>query len=114
MKEDHSLYALAKLFLNTLWGYFCKNPEEHQQTNIFIPNGKFQQWVNDDTLDKKNFCILDDNAILTTHKVLTDFKKTDCKGSIIHGAFTTAWARLHLAKEGLLKMGRKVLYFDTD
>ena len=70
VKEDPSLYAVAKLFLNTLWGYFCKNPDEHQQTNVFTQNGKFQQWVNDDTLEKKNFCILDDNAILTTHKVL--------------------------------------------
>ena len=46
VKEDSSLYAIAKLFLNTLWGYFCKNPDEHQQTNIFTQNGKFQQWVN--------------------------------------------------------------------
>ena len=114
IKEDPSLYAIAKLFLNTLWGYFCKNPDEQQQTEIFTENGKFQQWVNDDTKEKKNFCILDDNAILTTHKMRKEFKRTDCKGSIIHGAFTTAWARIHLAKEGLLKLRRRVLYFDTD
>ena len=77
-------------------------------------SGKFHKWLNDDTLEDRNFTIIDENAVVVTHKVRKELKQHDGKGSIIHGAFTTAWARLHLYEQGLQKKNEKGLYFDTD
>lgn len=114
IKKDASMYQLAKLFLNTLWGYFCKNPHEQQQSNVVTDPSAFRRWLNDAALTNKNFCVLDENALLTVHKVIREFKKADCKGSIIQGGFTTGWARIHLYETCLNPMGFQVLYFDTD
>ena len=114
IKKDASMYQLAKLFLNTLWGYFCKNPHAQQQSNVVTDPAAFRRWLNDAALTNKNFCVLDENALLTVHKVIREFKKADCKGSIVHGGFTTGWARIHLYEKCLLPKGKDVLYFDTD
>lgn len=52
--------------------------------------------------------------MVATHKVKKELRKHDGKGSMIHGAFTTAYARLHLYEMGLKPKGDRVLYFDTD
>ena len=102
IKEDKTKYAVAKLFLNTLWGYFCKNPEGKTQTEIFTKPGKFRKWLNDYAKVNKNFTVLDLNTLLVTHRI-HDFKKHDGRGNILHGAFTTGWARMHLYEKGLQK-----------
>ena len=79
-----------------------------------MESGKFHKWLNDNSLTERNFTVLDENAVVVTHKVKKELKKHDGKGSIIHGAFTTAWARLHLYEKGLQKKTDRVLYFDTD
>ena len=47
--------------------------------------------------------MLDLNTLLVTHRVRNDFRKHDGWGNILHGAFTTGWARLQLYEKGLQK-----------
>lgn len=42
VKKDATMYQLAKLFLNTLWGYFCKNPHAQPQTSVTTDPAKFK------------------------------------------------------------------------
>lgn len=114
MLEDKSLYNVAKLFLNTLWGYFGKYPLKLKQTGIVTEAGPFRTWVNDPSFVDKNFCLLDENVLITQHKVLQELQPTDVKGSIVHAAFTTAHARCHLYRNCIFPLGERVLYFDTD
>lgn len=114
MRDDKAMYNVAKSFLNTLWGYFGKDPHKGKQNEFVTDAGKFSKWVNRDDYFEKNFILLNDNVMLTQHKVRGEFKPTDVKGSMVHAAFTTAHARVHLYNDCLHPLGPRVVYFDTD
>lgn len=114
MQNDKAMYGVAKLFLNTLWGYFSKYPLKGKQTNFITQPGALRKWLNDPSFIKKNFCLLDENVLITQHKVLRELQTTDVKGSMVHASFTTAHARCHLYRNAIQPLGDRVLYFDTD
>ena len=113
IKSNKTVYMIAKLLLNSLWGGWCKNPFKKKQKEITMSSAKFYQWLNDDSNEDKNFQFIHDRCMLLSSKKKDDFKKHDGKGNILHGAFTTGWARLILY-DALDKLGSKVLYMDTD
>lgn len=78
-----------------------------------MSSAKFHQWLNDDSNQEKNFQFIHDKCMLISSRKKEEFKKHDGKGNILHGAFTTGWARLILY-EALEKLEGRVLYMDTD
>lgn len=114
VKKDKSLYQVAKLFMNSLWGFLGKDPHKGKTTQIVTDAGTFRKWVNDASLIEKNFCLLNQNVLITQNKVRQEMKKADVKGSIVHACFTTAHARCFLYTKGIRKLGDRVLYYDTD
>ena len=112
IEENKTLYMIAKLLLNSLWGGWCKNPTKKKQKKIIMKAQEFHQWLNDDSIWDKNFQLVDEKCMLLSPAIKDEFKSHDGKGNILHGAFTTGWARLRLYK-ALELLGERVLYFDT-
>ena len=72
------------------------------------------QFVTDNKIKERVFRILDINTILCWGQLEERFIYPDNKGNIVHTAFVTCWARLHLYNKLLQPLRSRVLYLDTD
>ena len=114
IQKNPGLRSLAKLCLNSFWGKFGENLAK-TQTSFFYDNEaeKFMQMVTNPEKEVYNFHIIADDIIQVEWKEEKESQDEDLKTNIFLATFTTCWARLELYKV-LDKLGRRVLYFDTD
>ena len=114
IEKNPGLRSLAKLCLNSFWGKFGENLRKPQTAFIHDNEAeKFIQMVTSPDKEVTNFHIVADDIIQVEWKDKKESQDEDLKTNIFLATFTTCWARLELYKV-LDKLGRRVLYFDTD
>jgi predicted GIY-YIG superfamily endonuclease len=115
-KPNSGLYAIAKIFLNSLWGKFGQRlNEEYTSTQVINANvegnKKWHEERQKSTI--RDFVPLNtDSALLVTAKKAQTGVVSD--KNVVLAIFTTAQARLKLYIDLLEPLGESVLYYDTD
>ena len=120
--KNPGLRALSKLCLNSFWE-LCLNSFlgkfgqrlNMRQTEFFHESqaNLFFQLFADPMKRPVNFHILTNNMIQIEWIYKQNCQPEDNKTNIYIATFTTCWARLKLYSE-LLKLNRRVLYYDID
>lgn len=103
---------VAKLWANTLWGYFALNTNRSQFRIINSP-AEWQELLQNEQYIITDVYINSNNNIQVTFKENEQMHTGNNKTNVIIAAFVTCHARIKLYNE-LEKLGRRVLYFDTD
>ena len=99
-----------KLALNSMWGRLGINTDRSQY-KIINKTNDWLDMITDDQYIISSVDMHNENAIQVYYKNLHN--SGSVQTSVIHAALVTCYARLELYKE-LKKLGRNVLYFDTD
>jgi hypothetical protein len=111
IKPNPGLRTLAKLTLNTLWGYFAMDTRKA----TFEIISDVSRW--NDLLHNDRFEIsseyFQDNFLQVTYTEREEFHVGSNKTNVIIASFVTCQGRLKLYDE-LDRLGDRVLYFDTD
>ncbi|KAE9522228.1 hypothetical protein AGLY_017373 [Aphis glycines] len=104
--------AVAKLCLVSLWGKFGQR-QKMKKTEFVTDPQHFYKILLDDRLENINIKLLNDNMVQMCYNY-KDYYIENCHNTnILIALFTTSSARLRLYKM-LDKLGRAVVYFDTD
>jgi len=103
--------AVAKLMLNSLWGYLAMN-QDKVEYKVISQRAQWFSMVSDPKFKIKNldFSI---PTCLQVHYSQQDSRINTFKTNVVIATFVTAQARLKLYNE-IEKLGKRVLYFDTD
>lgn len=115
VKFDPVMRALAKLFLNSLWGKWAQKAAKECQTTIYGTQQFFQLW-NDWTVEKES-CLFRDispGVFKVSYKKKDPFINPVPHGNVWLAAAVTAWARITLHKQ-MIRIGpERLIYCDTD
>ncbi|XP_072572595.1 uncharacterized protein [Paramormyrops kingsleyae] len=103
---------VAKLLLNSLWGKLAQR-NNMLQTCIVSDPGEFFNFLCSELYEISSFAFVNDEVALIRWRYRSSYKVPPGKTNIFIACQTTAWGRLTLYKE-LEKLGRRVLYHDTD
>lgn len=111
-------YAVAKLYLNSLWGKFGQRlSEEFSRTEIIHSTEeglrKMYRLLENDSV-KEMEAINEYSAVMTCKIPSAPDHKVDGDKNIALAIFTTAHARLKLYNELLEPLGNRICYYDTD
>ena len=115
VESNPVMRALAKLFLNSLWGKWAQKPSKECQTTVYGMQQFFQLW-NDRSVEKES-CLFRD---ISPGVYKVNYKKKDAfiravpHGNIWLAASVTAWARITLHKQMLRIGADRLIYCDTD
>ena len=117
LREDHirvnpGLRALAKLFLNSLWGKFGQNPFLPSTEYVDSPK-RFAELMFGGQVDVKHLLLITDNLVQLQYDRKDEFIRSSPFASVVHADFVTSYARLMLY-DMLERVQERALYFDTD
>ncbi|KAL4101205.1 hypothetical protein QTP88_021225 [Uroleucon formosanum] len=104
--------AVAKLCLNSLWGKFGQR-QKIKKTEFVTDPQQFYKILLDDRLENINIKLLNDNMIQMCYNYKDYYVENFYNTNILIALFMTSSARLRFYKM-LDKLGRAVIYFDTD
>jgi hypothetical protein len=119
--DNPGLRAVAKLCMNSLWGKFSQRGNQ-TQTSLFHDPAPYLRCVFDDKHTDVSVIPIyapgdaddDQRGIYEVHYRLKEGEQRHSdKVNVAIGLFTTAHARVHLYT-ALERLGRQVLYYDTD
>ena len=110
--KNPGLRQVAKLCLNSLWGKFGQQCHRVQSELIFEAK-RFYELVNSDEHEIHDLHLINQEIVELLYKRKKECQREDYSTNIFIALFTTAHARLELF-ELIHKLGRRVLYFDTD
>ena len=112
IKKNPGLRACTKMMLNSMWGKFGQRDNLMQHKLFFDPQ-PFQMFMDSDQHDVRYVSCLDEHWVEVHYKAQTECEDLNVNTNEFVAAFTTCWARLRLY-EALERLGKRVLYFDTD
>lgn len=115
VKLDPVMRALAKLFLNSLWGKWAQKPSKECQTTVYGMQQFFQLW-NDRSVEKES-CLFRDispGVYKVNYRKKEAFVQAVPHGNIWLAAAVTAWARIALHTQMLRIGAERLIYCDTD
>lgn len=115
VKLDPVMRALAKLYLNSLWGKWAQKASKECHTTIYGTQQFFQLW-NDVTVERES-CLFRDispGVYKVNYKKKNPFIQPVAHGNIWLAASVTAWARITLHKQMLRIGAENIIYCDTD
>ncbi len=104
--------TVMKALLNSLWGKLAQN-EDFTVVSFIDDFYKLQQLVSDNTIEVTSLDFIDKNFARTTHRKTSEALTVLKNRNVIIASFVTAYARLELF-EVINKLGKNVLYYDTD
>ncbi|KAL4083555.1 hypothetical protein QTP88_028871 [Uroleucon formosanum] len=104
--------AVAKVCLNSLWGKFGQR-QKMKKTEFVTDPQQLYKILLDDRLENINIQLLNDNMVQMCYNYKNYYVQNHHNTNILVALFTTSSARLRLYKM-LDKLGRAVVYFDTD
>ena len=110
--HNSGLRSLAKLCLNSFWGYLGKS-DSFVQDKFYNDGGNFIKDFIDPGKDISDFHFINDQILHVAYKTGDNYKGDDVRTNVVLAAFTTSIARLHLYQV-IEKLGRNCLYTDTD
>ncbi len=111
IKKNKGLRAVSKLCLNSLWGKFGQR-DNLPQTEITSSVKTFNNLMFSDRYTNQNIFFIDEDRVEIKYKT-KESELPLSNTNIGIACFTTAHARTRLY-QGLNKLNRQVLYFDTD
>lgn len=112
IKKNPGLRAIAKLCLNSLWGKFGQRLNM-PKNEIISDSNKFSKIMFNDEYTGQAWSMIDDERMEITYKVKDEYIDDDYNTNIAIASYTTSHARLRLYW-ALEKLGKQVLYHDTD
>ena len=112
IKKNPGLRACTKMMLNSMWGKFGQR-DNLMQRKVFYDSQPFQMFMDSDQHDVRYVSCLDEHWVEVHYKEQAECEDLNVNTNTFVAAFTTCWARLHLY-ETLERLGKRVLYFDTD
>ncbi len=107
--------ALAKLFLNSLWGKFAQKPKAKKQGVIYSANEFIRIWSNP-TIEKESILFRETGVGIFKYQyqLKPAYTPENAKGNIFLAAKVTEHARCILHAQ-MIKIGpERILYCDTD
>jgi hypothetical protein len=107
--------ALSKLLLNSLWGKFGQRINQMQAKTVYS-NTQLLKIIEDPRYEISYVTPLTDLATEVGYRMREEFLSTDVKIGCVNipiAAYTTSHGRIRLYA-ALHKLGRQVLYYDTD
>lgn len=110
--SNPGMRVVAKLLANTLWGYFALNTNRTQYRIIHDP-AAYQDLLQNSRFDIISVYSGSDKHLQVTFTENEELHIGNGRTNVIIAAFVTSHARLKLFRE-LKKLGKRVLYFDTD
>lgn len=115
VKLDPVMRALAKLYLNSLWGKWAQKPSKECHTTIYGTQ-QFEQLWNDKTVERESllFRLISPGVFKATYKKKNPFINPVPHGNIWLAASVTAWARITLHKQMIRISPERLIYCDTD
>ena len=112
ISKNAGLRRTSKDKLNCLWGYFALNSNK-TLFKIIYKLSELEALLHDDQFIIHNIDFCEENFLQITYSIRKEFCYGSTYTNCVIAAFVTAHARLKLYGE-LYKLGRRVLYFDTD
>ena len=112
IKKNPGLRACTKVILNSMWGKFGQR-YNLMQHKVFYDPQSFHMFMDSDQHDVRYVSSLDEHWVEVHYKAQGECEDLKVNTNTLVAAFTTCWARLHLY-EALERLGKRVLYFDTD
>ncbi|KAF4521060.1 hypothetical protein B566_EDAN008132 [Ephemera danica] len=112
IEYNPGLRYIAKLCLNTTWGYLCKNTYKSQTTIVNEPKKLFAALENPN-FDVTNLRVFGEKAVLLNYDIFSDVVPPDPKVNVTVACYVTCGARMMLY-EHLDKLKERVFYVDTD
>lgn len=106
------LYFVAKLCLNSLWGKLGQRAQFSTTTDTF-ERGAYDKIVHADEHEIQHVIMHDQVCRTVTYKKRVDFAGTSPNTNIAIACYVTAFARIKLWQV-IHRLGRRVLYMDTD
>lgn len=107
--------ALAKLFLNSLWGKFAQKPRSKRQGIIYSANDFIQIWSNDH-IKKKSILFRETGVGIFKYQyeLKSAYTPENAKGNLFLAAKVTEHARCILHRQMIKIHPERILYCDTD
>lgn len=109
---NEGLRRVAKEMLNGFWGKYGQSDELSKTSFVYDPK-KFFDRVRSKSEKITDIHMMTENCVMLTSVVEPEYNEGNSNGNLAIAAFTTSWARLKLL-EMLRKLGKRVLYCDTD
>lgn len=115
VKLDPVMRALAKLFLNSLWGKWAQKQARNFHTTVYGQQ-QLSSLIGDTTVERSSlmFRNISPGVFKVNYKKKSSFIAPVAHGNIFIAAAVTAWARITLHRQ-MLKIGsERIIYCDTD
>lgn len=112
IEDNPGKRAVAKICLNSFWGKFGQRLNLMQTKYVTEPS-EFYNILLDDSLNKTNITLINDNIIQISYNLKDQFVENCYNVNVFVAAFTTANARLRLY-DMLDRLGDSIAYYDTD
>lgn len=114
MEKNPAKRQIAKMALNSLWGKLAQkeNPDQLEYfTSLEVD--KYLKVATDPAYEVNSLMIFNENLVALNYRMVDQIVAPSNKTNCIVAAYVTAQARLKLYYY-LERLGRRVLYFDTD
>jgi hypothetical protein len=112
IQSNSGLKTLSKLLLNSQWGRYAMQTNKTQSK--FLSNAReLYNFFENDQFEVKDLLFPTDNVSMIYYEDKNEMHMGSDQTNVVIAAFVTAQARLKLYKE-LIKLDKRVLYFDTD
>ena len=112
ISQNSGLRLLAKCMLNSFWGKFGQK-ENSQKTDIVDEPLDLFKLITNHSVNVNRLMVINSDVLLATSERVEDDVNPLKTVNVAIAAYTTAGARLELYNY-LEKLGRRVLYYDTD
>lgn len=112
LKKNSGMRSVAKLMLNSFWGRYGMNTNKVKY-RIITDAADWYKMISCDSITIHHIDIVKNELLQVFYSDKTVMHEGGKDCNVIIAAFVTCQARLKLLKE-MLKLGRRVLYFDTD
>jgi len=115
IQKNQAMYIFSKLLINALYGKFAQDvAKSGSKVNYITDTFQLFKLLNDPKVEISNFEILSESvAACWTSSLTQDIPKAQQISNPVISSFVAANARITLHKH-LHKLGRRVIYFDTD
>ena len=112
IKKNLGLRSVAKLMLNSFWGRFGMNTNKTQY-KVLTTEAEWFQMLSNDQFVIHDVDFINEQIIQVFFSINSSFHAGSNDANVPIAAFVTCQGRLKLFNE-LVKLDRRLLYFDTD
>ncbi len=114
IKKNEGARCIAKLMLNSNWGYFAMQPNKTQHKFLTSRASLLEMLNNDEYIVNDIIPTENDDLLQIFYTKMDDMiEYGNLKTNVVIASFVTSYARIKLYKE-ISKLEDRILYIDTD